>query len=158
MTYADECHHATAETYRKIIDYFEPQFLLGITATPERMDGEDVFSLFDQNVPYELRLRDAIINGLVVPFKYYGIRDELIEYGVAQTRGHRFVEQFSDEAHCDFIYRMIEKHREPGQKLKALAFCRDISHAIRMSQAMEDYYGLILRHAANQEGGEECCY
>ncbi len=140
MTYADECHHATAETYRKIINYFEPQFLLGITATPERMDGEDVFSLFDQNVPYELRLRDAIINGLVVPFKYYGIRDELIEYGVAQTRGHRFVEQFSDEAHCDFIYRMIEKHREPGQKLKALAFCRDISHAIRMSQAMEDYY------------------
>jgi len=136
----DECHHATAETYRNIINYFEPQFLLGITATPERMDGEDVLSLFDQNVPYELRLRDAIINGLVVPFKYYGIRDELIEYGVAQTRGHRFVEQFSDDSHCDFIYRMIEKHREPGQKLKALAFCRDISHAIRMSQAMEDYY------------------
>ena len=136
----DECHHATAETYRKIINYFEPQFLLGITATPERMDGEDVFGLFDQNVPYELRLRDAIINGLVVPFKYYGIRDELIEYGVTQTRGHKFVEQFSDEAHCEFIYRMIEKHREPGQKLKALAFCRDISHAIRMSQAMEDYY------------------
>ena len=48
------------------------------------MDGEDVFSLFDQNVPYELRLRDAIINGLVVPFKYYGIRDELIEYGNCQ--------------------------------------------------------------------------
>ena len=48
----DEAHHATAETYRKIIDYFEPQFLLGITATPERMDGEDVFALFDQNVPY----------------------------------------------------------------------------------------------------------
>lgn len=136
----DECHHATAETYRKIINYFEPQFLLGITATPERMDGEDVFSLFDQNVPYELRLRDAIINGLVVPFKYYGIRDELIEYGIKETKGHKFVEQFSDEKHCDFIYHMIEKYRIPGQKLKALAFCRDISHAIRMSQAMEEYY------------------
>ena len=136
----DECHHATAETYRKIINYFEPQFLLGITATPERMDGEDVFGLFDQNVPYELRLRDAIINGLVVPFRYYGIRDELIEYGIKQTKGHKFVEQFSDDKHCDFIHQMIEKHRIPGQKLKALAFCRDISHAIRMSQAMEDYY------------------
>ena len=136
----DECHHATAETYRRIIDYFEPQFLLGITATPERMDGDDVFSLFDQNVPYELRLRDAISNGLVVPFKYYGIRDELIEYGLKETKGHRFVEQFSDEKHCDFIYHMIEKHRLPGRKLKALAFCRDIAHAIRMSQAMEDYY------------------
>ena len=136
----DECHHATAETYQKIIRYFEPQFLLGITATPERMDGEDVFSLFDQNIPYELRLRDAIMNGLVVPFKYYGIRDELIEYGIKETKGHKFVEKFSDEKHCEFIYQMIEKHRLPGQKLKALAFCRDISHAIRMSQAMEDYY------------------
>ena len=148
----DECHHSTAETYRKIIDYFKPQFLLGITATPERMDGEDVFSLFDQNVPYELRLRDAIINGLVVPFKYYGIRDELIEYGITQTRGHKFVEQFSDEAHCDFIYRMIEKHRQSGQKLKALAFCRDISHAIRMSQAMEDYYNTRYLTGKNSVG------
>ena len=136
----DEAHHATAETYRKIIDHFEPEFLLGITATPERMDGEDVFALFDQNVPYELRLRDAIINRLVVPFRYYGIRDELIEYGIAETKGHKFVERFSDEEHCEFIRNMIEKHRLPGQKLKALAFCRDVSHAIRMSQAMGDYY------------------
>lgn len=136
----DECHHAVAETYRKIIEYFEPQFLLGITATPERMDGGDVFGLFDQNVPYELRLRDAIVNDLVVPFKYYGIRDELIEYGIQQTRGHQFVEQFSEESHCEFIYQMIERHRPEGQKLKALAFCRDISHAIRMSQAMGEYY------------------
>ncbi|MCR4818967.1 MAG: DUF3427 domain-containing protein, partial [Fretibacterium sp.] len=73
-------------------------------------------------------------------FKYYGIRDELIEYGTKETKGHKFVERFSDEKHCDFIYHMIEEHRIPGQKLKALAFCRDISHAIRMSQAMEDYY------------------
>ncbi len=148
----DECHHATAETYRKIINYFEAQFLLGITATPERMDGEDVFSLFDQNVPYELRLRDAIINGLVVPFKYYGIRDDLIEYGINQTRGHRFVEQFSDDKHCDFIYHMIEKYREPGQKLKALAFCKDISHAIRMSQAMEEYYNTRYLTGKNSVG------
>ena len=137
----DECHHATAETYRKIMEYFEPEFYLGITATPERMDGADVFRLFDQNIPYELRLRDAIVNGLVVPFKYYGIRDELIEYGIQSTKGHSFVEQFSKESHCDFIYKMIEKHRLPGgKKLKALAFCRDISHAIRMSQAMGTYY------------------
>ena len=136
----DECHHATADTYQKILKRFQPQFLLGITATPERMDGNDVFSLFDENVPYELRLRDAIINGLVVPFKYYGIRDELIEYGINATKGHHFVEQFSDDKHCDFIYKQIEAHREPEKKLKALAFCRDISHAIRMSQAMEDYY------------------
>ncbi len=61
----DECHHATAETYKKIIGYFEPEFLLGLTATPERMDNQDVFDLFDQNVPYELRLRDAILTSLL---------------------------------------------------------------------------------------------
>ena len=148
----DECHHAAADTYKKIIEYFEPEFLLGITATPERMDGEDVFSLFDHNMPYELRLRDAIINGLVVPFHYYGIRDELIEYGIAATKGHRFVEQFSDEKHCDFIYNTIEQHRIPGQKLKALAFCRDISHAIRMSQAMADFYSTQYLTGRNSIG------
>ncbi len=148
----DECHHAAAKTYKDILNYFEPQFLLGITATPERMDGEDVFSLFDQNVPYELRLRDAIINGLVVPFKYYGIRDELIEYGVKETRGHKFVEQFSDDRHVEFISSMIEKYRIPGQKLKALAFCRDISHAIRMSQAMEEYYHTAYLTGRNSIG------
>ena len=136
----DECHHATAETYQKVLKHFEPEFLLGITATPERMDENDVFSLFDQNVPYELRLRDAIINKLVVPFKYYGIRDELIEYGAKETKGHKFVEQFSDEKHCEFIRDMIEKHRESGKKLKALAFCRDVAHARRMADAMDEYY------------------
>lgn len=148
----DECHHATASTYQEIINHFEPEFLLGITATPERMDEEDVFGLFDQNVPYELRLREAIINKLVVPFKYYGIRDELIEYGTEATKGHKFVEQFSDEKHCEFISKMIEEHRIPGQKLKALAFCRDISHAIRMADAMEDYYNTRYLTGKNTTG------
>ena len=148
----DETHHATASTYKKIIDYFEPQFLLGITATPERMDGEDVFELFDHNVPYELRLRDAIVNGLVVPFKYYGIRDEFIEYGLKETKGYRFIEKYSDEDHCEFIYNAIEKHRPAGQKLKALAFCRDIAHARRMAQAMESYYGTEFLTGKNSIG------
>ena len=55
----DECHHAAADSYKKIIDYFEPEFLLGLTTTPERMDNQDVYELFGNNVPYELRLRDA---------------------------------------------------------------------------------------------------
>ena len=80
----DECHHATAETYTKIMNYFEPNFTR-ITATPERMDNQDVFELFDNNVPYELRLRDAIMNDLVVPFKYYGIRDALVNYGLTAS-------------------------------------------------------------------------
>ena len=125
----DECHHATAETYKKIIRYFEPEFLLGLTATPERLDNQDVFELFDHNVPYELRLRDAIENDLVVPFKYYGIRDKLIDYGLSNNEERKMIAQMAKEDHCDFIADQIEKHRPQG-KLKALAFCRNVTHAV----------------------------
>jgi len=135
----DECHHATAETYKKIIGYFEPEFLLGLTATPERMDNQDVFELFDSNIPYELRLRDAIINDLIVPFKYYGIRDTLVEYGLNKNEERRMIAQLADEKHCDFICSEIENHRTKG-KLKALAFCRNITHARMMCEALGERY------------------
>lgn len=57
----DEFHHAVNEQYRRIVDYFKPQFLLGLTATPERMDGRNIYELCDYNVPYEISLKDAII-------------------------------------------------------------------------------------------------
>ena len=75
-----ECHHSAASSYKHIIEYFHLGCLLGITATPERMDNEDVFALFDRNFPYELRLKDAIINDLAVPFHYYGIKDKFVDY------------------------------------------------------------------------------
>lgn len=133
----DECHHATAETYKKIIGYFEPEFLLGLTATPERLDNQDVFELFDHNVPYELRLRDAIANDLVVPFKYYGIRDTLVDYGLSGKEERKLIAQMSDEGHCSFISSQIEEHRPQG-KLKALAFCRNVTHARMMCEAMRE--------------------
>ena len=89
----DECHHAAAETYKQIIGYFEPEFLLGLTATPERMDNQDVFDMFDKNVPYELRLWVAIINDLVVPFKFFGIRDSMIDYGLSKSEERKMVAQ-----------------------------------------------------------------
>jgi len=147
----DECHHATAKTYREIIGYFEPEFLLGLTATPERMDNQDVFDLFDKNVPYELRLRDAIINDLVVPFKYYGIRDALINYGLSKSEERKMVAQLATEEHCDFITREIEKHRGEG-KLKALAFCRSVAHASMMCEAMGTRYKTAYLTGKNDIG------
>ena len=135
----DECHHATADTYRKIINYFEPEFLLGLTATPERMDNENVFELFDTNVPYELRLRDAIINELVVPFHYYGIRDSLVDYGLTKSQERKMISQLATVEHCEFIRSQIESHRPKG-KLKALAFCRNVTHARMMSEELGEYY------------------
>ncbi|MDY7029381.1 MAG: DEAD/DEAH box helicase family protein, partial [Spirochaetota bacterium] len=72
----DEFHHAEAPTYRRIIDHFSPRFMVGLTATPERMDGRDVFQICDYNVAAEIRLFDAIERGLLVPFYYFAIYDE----------------------------------------------------------------------------------
>jgi len=147
----DECHHATAETYKKIIDYFEPEFLLGLTATPERLDNQDVFELFDHNVPYELRLRDAIANDLVVPFKYYGIRDKLVDYGLSGNEERRMIAKMAKEDHCDFIADQIEKHRPQG-KLKCLAFCRNVTHARMMCEAFGERYSTAYLTGKNDIG------
>ncbi|MBP5364570.1 MAG: DEAD/DEAH box helicase family protein [Bacteroidales bacterium] len=146
----DECHHAAAESYKKIIDYFEPEFLLGLTATPERMDNQDVFELFGNNVPYELRLRDALINDLIVPFKYYGIRDEQVDFSKENER--RMISQFATDEHCKFIVENIKTHRVPNQKLKALAFCKSISHARLMAEALEPYYKTAYLTGKNDAG------
>ena len=147
----DECHHATAETYKKIIAYFEPEFLLGLTATPERMDNQDVFELFNKNVPYELRLRDAIINDLVVPFKYYGIRDQLVNYGLTKSEERKMIAQLASDEHADFIAEQIEAHRVPG-KLKALAFCRNVTHARMMCEVMSERYKTAYLTGRNDIG------
>lgn len=71
----DEVHRAGATTYRKVLNYFEPDFLLGMTATPERTDGQDIYELFDYNIAFEIRLQEAIENNLVCPFIYFGVTD-----------------------------------------------------------------------------------
>ena len=148
----DECHHAVAETYKKIIDYFEPEFLLGLTATENRMDNKDVVEIFDNNIPFELRLRDAIINDLIVPFHYYGIRDELVDYGLSDSAERRLIAQMADMGNCEFIHQQIEKHRKDGEKLKALAFCRNIQHARMMSENLGEYYKTAFLTGKNKTG------
>ncbi len=148
----DECHHAVADTYRKIIDYFEPEFLLGLTATENRMDNKDVVELFGNNIPYELRLRDAIINDLIVPFHYYGIHDTLVDYGLSDAAERRLIAQMASEDNCEFIHEQIEKHRLEGQKLKALAFCRNNQHARMMAENLSQYYNTAYLSGKNKTG------
>ena len=131
----DECHHITNTTYEKILNYFTPVFLLGLTATPERMDKQDVFAIFNYVVPYELRLRDAINNDLVVPFKYFAVRDEMIDYS-DKEKVNFLKNYFKDDNHIQFISNQIEEHRPEG-KLKAIGFCRSIDHAREMSLEMD---------------------
>ena len=76
----DEFHHAEASTYQAVLNYFTPKFLLGLTATPERLDGKDVLQICDHNVVYEIRLRDALKAELLAPFHYFGISDHTVDY------------------------------------------------------------------------------
>ncbi len=133
----DEVHHAAASTYQKIIDYFKPSFLLGLTATPDRMDGEDIYQMFGNNVPFDLRLRDALENHLIVPFHYYGIKDDLISYASdGSAEGNRLlVQSLSSSLHCSFISDEIKKHRPEG-KLRCIGFCRNVEHAKHMAMQM----------------------
>lgn len=75
----DEVHKAGAESYQKIMRYFRPRFWLGMTATPERTDGKDIYALFDHNIAYEIRLQQALEDNLLCPFHYFGITDLEVE-------------------------------------------------------------------------------
>lgn len=83
----DEFHHAVSNHYKNIIEYFKPKFLLGLTATPERMDGRNIYEICDYNVAYEINLKEAINKGMLVPFHYYGIYDETDYSQIRLVRG-----------------------------------------------------------------------
>lgn len=147
----DEVHHIMAENGQKIFTYFEPTFLLGLTATPERMDDKNVLELFENNVPFELRLRDAIINDLVVPFHYYAIRDEFADY--SSNDKAVIAREISKNINIEFIKSQIELRREPNKKLKCLAFCSSIEHCKMMAQGFNEIgYNAIALTGSNNFG------
>lgn len=131
----DEFHHAVNEQYKKIIDYFEPQFLLGLTATPERMDGKNIYELCDYNVPYEISLKEAINKGILVPFHYYGVYDEIDYSTLHVVRGH----YDENELNKNYIgnlkrYDLIYKYYTKYSSKRAIGFCCSKQHAQAMAQ------------------------
>lgn len=147
----DEVHHIMAENGQKIFTYFEPTFLLGLTATPERMDDKNVLELFENNMPFELRLRDAIINDLVVPFHYYAIRDEFADY--SSNDKAVIAREISKNINVEFIKSQIELRRQTNKKLKCLAFCSSIEHCKMMAQGFNEIgYKAIALTGSNNFG------
>lgn len=131
----DEFHHAVSKNYQNIINYFKPKFLLGLTATPERLDSKDVFALCDYNLVYEIRLKDAINKGYLVPFRYYGIYDETVNYNELEYKNGKYVEKDLEEAlmlnkRCNLILKNYKKYKSS----KALGFCTSRKHAEYMAK------------------------
>ena len=134
----DEVHHVAASSYRKILNYFTPKVLLGLTATPERMDGEDITQDFDGVISAEIRLDDALNKGLLAPFYYYGITDSVDYSEVTWDKGHYVASELSriysyNDARTAVILQSLQKYITNIRDVRALCFCVDQQHAKYMA-------------------------
>jgi superfamily II DNA or RNA helicase/diadenosine tetraphosphate (Ap4A) HIT family hydrolase/HKD family nuclease len=125
----DEFHHAAASSYRRVIDHFQPGFLLGLTATPNRMDGADLLALCSDNVVYECPLTDGIERGDLSPFLYFGIADD-VDYAPIPWRGGRFDPAALTEAveTQERAQHAFDVWRNKGGG-RSIAFCVTVTHA-----------------------------
>ncbi len=132
----DEFHHASANTYRQLLNYFEPGFLLGLTATPERTDRADILGLCDNNLVFERNLTQGIDQKALVPFHYYGIWDENVNYQAIPWRNGRFdpdalEHKFATEKRA--LHALSEWQKYCQQR--TLGFCISTKHADYMAEA-----------------------
>ena len=133
----DEVHHAIAKSYEKILDYFEPNFSVGLTATPYRLDGQDVFKLFDYNLVHEISLFEAINRDLLTPIDYRGIHDGTVNYELVEYAGNKYNEEsLSIALMTQQRADLILKHYLKYHRNRTLAFCSSLKHA----QYMAEYF------------------
>lgn len=131
----DEFHHGVSPTYRKIIDHFTPRELLGLTATPERMDGRNVQDeFFDGRIAAEMRLWEALENDLLSPFHYFGVTDNTDMSAITWKRGAYDATALSNlftgnDARARLVVQAVmDKVTDPGS-MRALGFCVSVAHA-----------------------------
>lgn len=154
----DEVHHIAADSYRKILARFKPKILLGLTATPERMDGEDITQDFDGRISAEIRLDDALNNNLLAPFHYYGITDSVDLRDVRWQGGKYVISELSkiytfNDQRTGLILRKIEEYLPDYRHVRALCFCVDVEHAKNM-QAKFQLAGLNSGYLVSDNGAE----
>lgn len=118
----DEVHKAGALSYQKIFQYFEPKFYLGMTASPERTDGFNIYDLFDNNIAHEIRLQEALEEDLLCPFHYFGITDVEFEDNTIDDDFTDFNLLASDKR-VDYLIEKSEFYSYSGERRKALVFC-----------------------------------
>ena len=148
----DEVHHAGATTYQTLLDYFQPQFCLGLTATPERTDDTSIFELFNYQVAYEIRLQAALEAEMLVPFHYVGIADYHFKVAQDNQRVTKYQERFSDGGHHQadvqavklltsdervaYLLEQTEYYGYAGDQLHGLIFCASVLEAQELAQAL----------------------
>ncbi|WP_446666744.1 DUF3427 domain-containing protein [Flexivirga sp. B27] len=143
----DEVHRAGAASYRRLIDHLDPHFFLGLTATPERTDGFNVFELFDFNLAYEIRLQQALEDDMLAPFHYYGVTDFEKDGEVVDDTTQ--LELLASDERADHLVRALETYGHAGTPVRGLMFCSRTAEAHRLSQLLNGrtVHGRALRTA-----------
>ncbi|SOE19816.1 Helicase conserved C-terminal domain-containing protein [Spirosomataceae bacterium TFI 002] len=135
----DECHHMTANSYRGILEYFQPKILIGLTATPERMDGGDIQEDFHNRIAAEIRLPEALNRKLLCPFQYFGITDSIDLSKVRWERGRYNPSELSsvytaNDRRVMEIIDSLEKYTKDLNDVRAIGFCVTMDHAKYMAE------------------------
>jgi superfamily II DNA or RNA helicase len=140
MVVVDEFHHAEAATYRRLLEHLQPKVLLGLTATPERTDGADVRGWFDGRTAVELRLWEALEQGLLAPFQYFGIHDDVALDQLRWRRGRGYdVKELTnvytgDDKRVRLVLQAVQDKVADPRRMRALGFCVSIQHAEYMAE------------------------
>ena len=117
----DEAHRAAAPSYQRLMDHFKPKFWLGMTATPDRMDNQDVYGIFDYHIAYEIRLRDALNNDMLVPFHYVGVQDYEANGEVIDETTN--LKRLVASERVKYVLQQLEYYGYCGRQPRGLVFC-----------------------------------
>ena len=160
----DEAHHGQASTYQKILNYFKPIILLGLTATPERMDGKSILPDFNDRIAAEIRLPDALNNKLLCPFQYFGISDSIDYSRVKWTNGKYDSEELTkiytqNDIRVGDIIKNLNNYTKDFKLVSAVGFCISIEHAKFMKRKFEEV-GLAAEYLVSENSSkrEEIIY
>lgn len=153
----DEVHHAGAASYQTIMNYFRPHFWLGMTASPDRPDGFDIYDLFDHNIAYEIRLQKALEEDILCPFHYFGIIDIQIDGKLIDDVNLRDFNKLTCDARVNYIIEKARYFGYSGKSLKGLIFCSTKKEAKALSEQFNTrgYKTLALTGEDSQEAREK---
>lgn len=159
----DEFHHAAAPTYKKLLNYYKSKILMGLTATPERMDGKSVLSYFDDRIAAEIRLPEAIERKLLSPFQYFGVTDNIDLDDLKWVRGGYQVSDLNDKyvlnthlarQRATLIVDSLIKYVADIDEVRGLGFCASVEHARFMSDFFNEN-GIPSIHLTGQSSPQE---
>lgn len=143
----DEFHRGEAETYKRVLEHFKPKFFLGLTATPERMDGRNVLRFCGHHVAYEVRVMQAIDRGWLVPFQYFAIHDATDYSEITWKRTDydetELTRALSNDTRTALVANNLRRFLPSTGKIKALAFCSSVAHARYTAEQLQAGHGIM---------------